>query len=54
MYEVGRQYSVISAFKKAILDTVEKITSVQLQKLVDSMPSRIFEFMKANGGFTKY
>ena len=31
-----------------------KIPSVQLQKLLDSMPNRIFEVIKANGGPTKY
>ena len=31
-----------------------KIASVQLQKLVDSMPGRIFEVIKGNGGYTKY
>ena len=31
-----------------------KIPSVQLQKLVDCMPSRIFLVIKANGGSTKY
>ena len=40
--------------KQAILDALEKIPSVQLQKLVDSMPSQIFEVIKANSGSTKY
>ena len=31
-----------------------KIPSVQLQKLVDRIPSRIFEVIKANDGSTKY
>ena len=31
-----------------------KISSVQLQKPVDSMPSQIFEIIKANSGSTKY
>ena len=31
-----------------------KIPSVQLQKIVDSMRSRSFEVIKANGGSTKY
>ena len=54
VYEGGRQYSVFSELKNAILDTWEKIPSAQLQKLVDSMPCRIFEVIKANGGSTKY
>ena len=53
VYEGGRQYSAISELKNAILDAWGKIPSVQL-KLVDSMPSRIFEFIKANDGSTKY
>ena len=54
VYEGGRQYSEISELKNAILDTSEKISSFQLQKVVDSMPSRIFEVIKANGRSTKY
>ena len=53
-YEGGRQYSAISKLKNAILDAWEKIPSVQLQKLVDSMPSRIFEVIKAKSRSTKY
>ena len=33
---------------------MRKIPLIQLQKLVYSMPSRIFEVIKANGGSTKY
>ena len=33
---------------------MRKIPSVQLQKLIDCMPSRIFEVIKANGGSMKY
>ena len=53
-YEGGRQYSAISELKNTILDAWEKIHSVQLQKLVDSMLSRIFKVIKANGGSTKH
>ena len=48
-YESGQPHSAISELKNAILDAWEKIPSVQLQKIVDSMPSRIFEVIKANG-----
>ena len=54
VYKGGRQYSAISELKYTILDAWEKIPSVQLQKLVDSMPSQIFEVVKANGGSSKY
>ena len=54
VYEGGQWYSIISELKNAILDTWEKIPSVQLQKLVDSTPSRIFEVIKANSISTKY
>ena len=54
VHEGGRQYSAISELKNAILNALEKIPLVQLQKLVDSMSSRIFEVIKANGGSTKY
>ena len=33
---------------------MEKIPSLQLQKLIESKPSRIFEVIKGNGVFTKY
>ena len=49
VYEGGRQYSAISKLKNTILDAWGKIPSVQLQKLVDNMSSRIFEVIKANG-----
>ena len=54
VFDGGRQYSAITEIKNAILDEWEKIPSGQIQKLVDSTPSRIFEVTKANGGFTKY
>ena len=54
VYEGVRQYSAISELKNAILDAWEKILLVELQKLVDSMPSQIFAVIKANGGSTKY
>ena len=54
VYEGGQQYSAISELKNAILDGWEKIPSVQLQKLVDSVPSQIFEAIKANVRSTKY
>ena len=54
VYEDGWQYSAIFELKNTILDRWEKIPSVQLQKLIDSMPSQIFEVIKANGGSTKY
>ena len=53
VYEGGRQYSAISKLKNAILDGWRKIPSVQPLKLVDSMPRRIFEVFKANGGSKK-
>ena len=34
--------------------TQEKKHSVQLQKLVDSMPNRIIDVIKSNSGSTKY
>ena len=44
--EGGRRHSAIAKLKNAILDGWGKIPSVQLQKLVDSMPSQIFEVIK--------
>ena len=49
-----KEVDSISELKNAILDTWEKIPSVQLQKLVDSMLHWIFEVIKAKCGSTKY
>ena len=51
--EGGRQYSAISELNSAILDAVEN-TFGSTSEIIDSMPSRIFEVMKPNGGSTKY
>ena len=53
VYEGGWQYSATSELKNN-LRRMGKIPLVQLQKLVDSMPSRIFEVIKANSESTKY
>ena len=51
-----RRSTALSNFstQKRYLRRMGKILSVQLQKLVDSMPSRVFEVIKANGRSTKY
>ena len=51
-----RRSTALSNFctQKRNLKCMGKIPSVQLQKLIDSMPSRIFDVIKANGGYTKY
>ena len=54
VYERGWQYLSISELKNTILDAWRKIPLIQLQKLVNSMSSRIFEVIKANSGSTKY
>ena len=54
VYEGGQVHWAISGIKITILDAGGKIPSVQLQKLVDCMPSWIFEFIKASSGSTKY
>ena len=51
-----RRSTVLNDFRtqKRSLRCMGKRPSVQLQKVVDSMPSRIFEVIKANGRSTKY
>ena len=53
---LSRMSTVLSSFlsQKCNLRRMGKITSVQLQKLIESMTSQIFEVIKANGGSTKY
>ena len=46
--------TVAKVYEGVYEDTWEKIPLIQLQKLVDSMPNRIFEVIKANSGSTKY
>ena len=48
------QYSAISKLKNIILDAWGKIPFVQFQKLVDSMPTQIFEVIQTNDRSTKF
>lgn len=54
VYANGRQFDSISSLKAAIRECWAKIDMATLQKLSDSMPNRIFEVIRNDGGHTKY
>lgn len=54
VYANGEQYSNESELKNGIREAWTQIKSETLQKLVETMPRRIFEVIKNKGGQTKY
>lgn len=54
VYKNGKQYDNVPQLKRAILDAWRKVEKTTLQKLVDSMPNRIFEVISKQGKCTKY
>ena len=54
VYANGRQYSNIDQLKHAIIDSWNKIPNEYIQKLILSMPDRLFEVAKASGSSIKY
>lgn len=54
VYANGRQFDSISSLKTVVQECWAKIDMATLQKLSDSMPNRIFEVIRNDGGHTKY
>lgn len=54
VYAKTNQYKSVAQLKKAVLNAWSRLDKKYLQKLVKSMPDRIFEVIKQNGGSTKY
>ena len=54
VYANGRQFTTIQELRLCITECWNEIEVKTLQQLVKSMPSRIFEVIKRNGGHTKY
>lgn len=54
VYEGGRQYHDIPTLKTAILNAWDRITSTDIENLINSMPNRIFDTIRNGGGHTKY
>lgn len=54
VYRDNRQFSNVQDLKNAILQAWTNIPLLTLSNLVKSMPKRLLEVVKANGGPTKY
>lgn len=54
VYENGKQFESIIALKNRIREVWVDLTLEVLKTLVDSMPDRIFDVVRNNGGVTKY
>jgi transposase len=54
VYENGKQYGCVNELKHAIEEAWEECPQEYLNKLINSMPDRIFEVIRLNGGKTHY
>ncbi|CAO4381249.1 unnamed protein product [Caenorhabditis nigoni] len=54
VYKNGRQFNSIQELKDAVQEEWDRVTSVELQNLVASMPNRVCEVIKKDGGETSY
>ena len=54
VYMNNRQYDDVDQLKSSIEKEWKALETEFLQKLVDSMPNRLFELTKANGSWTHY
>jgi transposase len=54
VYRNGRQFKDVASLKLQILQSWMNITNEMLRKLVDSMPSRVFELINNKGSHTSY
>lgn len=54
VYENGRQFNTVIELKDCIKGSWGEIEPDVLKNLVDSMPRRVFETIKSQGGHTKY
>lgn len=54
VYSGGRQFQTVPDLRKAIIDEWAKIPLSEFQKVVLSMPNRIFEVINKSGSWTHY
>jgi transposase len=54
VYKDTKQYTSVCELKKSILEAWTLIFHDVIKKLYDTIPNRIFDTIRANGGFTKY
>jgi transposase len=54
VYVNGRQFQSREELKSVLKEEWEKISVEELKNLVESMPNRVYEVIKAQGGTTKY
>uniref|UniRef100_A0A8R1HXN4 Tc1-like transposase DDE domain-containing protein n=1 Tax=Caenorhabditis japonica TaxID=281687 RepID=A0A8R1HXN4_CAEJA len=54
VYKNGIQYNTVQDLKAVLLQELVSISVEKLQKLVASMPNRMFKIIQNNGGETSY
>ncbi|RCN34342.1 hypothetical protein ANCCAN_19813 [Ancylostoma caninum] len=54
VYRNNKQYNTVESLKTAILEAWDQIDDATVAKLVGSMPNRIFEIIRNNGGPIDY
>ncbi|CAO4371152.1 unnamed protein product [Caenorhabditis nigoni] len=54
VYKNGRQFNSVQELKDSVQEEWDRVSSVELQNLVASMPNRICEVIRNDGGETSY
>ncbi len=54
IYKNGRQFETVAALKDAIREEWSSLGTEEVKKLIETMPQRIFQVIRNNGGSTKY
>uniref|UniRef100_A0A8R1ILT8 Uncharacterized protein n=1 Tax=Caenorhabditis japonica TaxID=281687 RepID=A0A8R1ILT8_CAEJA len=54
VYKNGAQYNTVQDLKADVIQEWDSISVAELQKLVASMPNRMFKIIQNNGGETRY
>ena len=54
VYAENKQYESLDCLKKAIEREWENLPNEMIHSLLQSMPDRIFECIKAEGAYTKF
>jgi hypothetical protein len=54
VYANGRQFATAGDLKAAIRSSWDEITEAERQSLINSLPNRLFNVIRANGGYSNY